>query len=114
MPKVFERVKQTSTSTGTGAVTVSGSYTGFQDFSDVYSVGDTLYYVIAAESGGDWEAGIGTYSAANTIQRDTVYESSNNGNKTNFAVGDKTVFVSYPAARSITSDQTVALAIALG
>tara|TARA_R100001510_G_scaffold17180_2_gene14487 strand:- start:17056 stop:17397 length:342 start_codon:yes stop_codon:yes gene_type:complete len=113
MPKVAERVRQSSLSTGTGNFTLSGTYQGFQSFSEVFSVGDTTYYVIADDLG-NWEVGIGTYSSANTLTRNIVYESSNGDAKVTFPAGDKRVFVSYPAARSITSDQTVALAIALG
>jgi len=114
MPKVAERVKQKSAVTGTGTVVLTDSYLGFQTFDNAFSVGDTLYYVIVANDSGEWENGIGTYSATNTLTRDSVYDSSNGGLKVSFTAGDKVVFVSYPAARSITSDQTVALAIALG
>jgi hypothetical protein len=113
MPKVAERVRQSSLTTGTGNFSLTGTYSGFQSFSDAFSIGDTTYYVIADDLG-NWEVGIGTYSALNTLTRDSVYESSNGDEKVTFPAGDKRVFVSYPAARSITSDQTVALAIALG
>ena len=66
MAKLYDRVKQTSTSTGTGDFTLSGSVGGFKDFSDVFSVGDETYYCITADDG-EFEVGQGTYSAANTF-----------------------------------------------
>tara|TARA_R110002153_G_scaffold214124_3_gene366710 strand:+ start:187 stop:525 length:339 start_codon:yes stop_codon:yes gene_type:complete len=110
---VFDRVKETTTTTGTGALTLSGPSTGFQAFSSVFSIGDTTFYSIVAEDG-SWETGIGTYSSANTLSRTTVLESSNSGNLVGFASGIKTAFVTYPASKSVTIDQSIALSIALG
>lgn len=110
---VFDRVKETTSVEGTGNVSLTGPQTGFQPFSSVFSVGDKTFYSIVSDSG-DWETGEGTYSAANTLRRDTVFESSNSGAKVPFAAGTKTVFVTYPAKKSITYDQSVALSIALG
>lgn len=113
MPKVFDRVKEASTTTGTGDFTLAGAESSFVGFSDVLAVGEETYYTITADST-EWEVGLGTYSATNTLRRDTVYSSSNNGAKVDFSVGDKVVFITFPAARTVTDQQAVALAIALG
>jgi hypothetical protein len=101
MPLVLaDRVKDTTTTTGTGTVTLSGTPpTGFQAFS-VIGNGNTTYYTIVA--GSQWEVGIGTYSSTGpTLSRDTVLESSNSGSLVNFSAGTKEVFVTYPAEKSI-------------
>ena len=94
-----DRIRQTSTTTGSGTFTLDGSVTGFQSFSAV-GEGNTTYYTIALDS--QWEVGIGTYSAG-TLSRDTVL-SSNTGSKVAFLAGAKDVFVSYPAEKSVNQD----------
>lgn len=112
MPVVYDRVKQSSTSTGTGDFTLSGSATGFRDFSEVFSVGDQTFYCITADDG-KFEVGQGTYSAADTLQRNTVFASSRFGDaKENFQAGSKIVFVTYPAAQSVTTSQAITFAVA--
>lgn len=89
-----DRVKDTSTTTGTGTVTVSGTApTGYQTFSAVYAVGDRVPYVIQHQSANEWETGRGTYTAANQIERTEVTASSNSNNAVNFSAGTKDVFV---------------------
>ena len=114
MAKVFDRVKEFTNVTGVGDITTTGAYPAFQRFSDVFTVGDTTFYSIVDGINGTWESGLGTYKAANTIERTKVLESSNSGLKVSFQVGEKTVFVTYPAKESITSSQSIALSIALG
>jgi hypothetical protein len=94
-----DRIRQTSTTTGSGTLTLDGTVTGFQPFSAV-GEGNTTYYTIALDS--QWEVGIGTYSAG-TLSRDTVLSSST-GSKIVFAAGAKDVFVSYPAEKSVNQD----------
>jgi len=94
-----DRIRQTSTTTGSGTLTLDGSVTGFQSFS-VIGDGNTTYYTIALDS--QWEVGIGTYSAG-TLSRDTVLSSST-GSKIVFGAGTKDVFVSYPAEKSVNQD----------
>lgn len=97
---VADRVKETTTTTGTGTVTLAGAVTGFQSFS-VVGNGNTTYYVIASTTGSEWEVGIGTYtSSGTTLSRDTVLASSNSNTFVNFSAGTKEVFVTYPAAYS--------------
>ena len=95
---VKDRVQETSSTTGTGTLTLSGAATGYQSFSSAIGNGNTTYYAIY--SGSDWEVGVGTVSAG-TLSRDTVLESSNAGSLVNFSAGVKTVFCTYPAERSV-------------
>jgi hypothetical protein len=88
----------TSTTTGTGDITLAGAVTGFKAFSQVCSVGDTFHYLIEAVDGsgnrtGSWEVGLGTYSAANTLTRTTVHNSSNADAAVSFAAGTKRVML---------------------
>jgi len=97
---VKDRVKETTTTTGTGTITLAGAVSGFQAFS-VIGDGNETFYTIAG--GGEWEVGIGTYtSSGTTLSRDTVLDSSNSGSLVDFAAGTKDVFVTYPAERTIT------------
>lgn len=96
-----DRVQETTTTTGTGTITLAGAVTGFQSFAAVGN-GNTTFYSIADQSGSQWEVGIGTYtSSGTTLSRDTVLSSSNSGSLVNFSAGTKNVFVTYPAGRSV-------------
>ena len=96
---VKDRVKVTSTTTGTGTFTLGAAADGFQDFS-VIGDGNSTFYTIS--DGTDWEVGIGTYTASGTtLSRDTILESSNSGNAVDWPAGDKDVFVTYPAEKSV-------------
>jgi hypothetical protein len=96
-----DRVKETATAPGTGAVTLAGAVTGFQRFSAVMTTGDLCYYTIADQSGANWEVGIGTYSGVNTLTRTTILASSNSGSVVNFTTGTQDVFITYPATTAI-------------
>ena len=99
-----DRVQETTTTTGTGSVTLLGAVTGFQSFAAVGNT-NTCYYTIAAQTTSDWEVGIGTYSTTGpTLARTTVLASSNSGSLVNFPAGTKSVFVTYPAEKSINYD----------
>ena len=101
---VKDRVQETSTTTGTGTITLAGAVTGFQSFS-VIGNSNTTYYAIVG--GSEWEVGLGTYtSSGTTLSRDTILESSNGGTAVNFSAGTKNVFVTYPAERSTYQDST--------
>lgn len=98
-----DRVKVTTTTTGTGTLTLGSAAAGYQSFS-VIGDGNTTYYTIFDVGTGAWEVGIGTYTASGTtLSRDTVLSSSNAGALVDFAAGDKSVFVTYPAEKSSVS-----------
>jgi hypothetical protein len=95
---VKDRVQETTTTTGTGTVTLAGAVTGFQTFAAIGD-GNTTYYAII--SGTDWEVGLGTYTASGTtLSRDTILESSNAGSAITLS-GTSNVFCTYPAERSV-------------
>ena len=105
MPLVLaDRVQETTTTTGTGSVTLLGAVTGFQSFA-VIGNGNTTFYTIADQGGANWEVGIGTYSTTGpALARTTVLASSNGGSLVTFTAGIKTVFVTYPSEQSVNLD----------
>ncbi len=111
-----DRVKQQTTTTGTGTITLGDQPAGYQSFAAGITNGSTVYYAIANTESGvtEWEVGLGTFSSsgAGTVTRDTVYTSSNSNNKTNFGAGVKEIFVTYPASRSLfkAADNSISLA----
>jgi hypothetical protein len=108
---IADRVKETTTTTGTGTVTLLGASTGFQSFAAVGN-GNTTYYTIAGQTSSEWEVGIGTYtSSGTTLARTTVLASSNSGSLVNFSAGTKDVFVTYPAEKSVNQDASGAVNI---
>lgn len=106
---VADRVKETSTSEGTGSVTLLGAEAGFQSFAAVGD-GNSTYYTILNRASGDWEVGIGTYTASGTtLSRDTILSSSSSGVAINFGAGTKDVFVDYPAEPAINAIDSVSV-----
>lgn len=101
-----DRVKETSTTTGTGTYDLDGAATGFQTFVAGIGTTNTCYYV--AEDGTDWEVGIGTVTDAtpDTLARTTILASSNSGSAVNWGAGTKNLFVSIPADRFV-GQQTI-------
>jgi len=101
---VKDRVKETTTTTGTGTVTLAGAEDGFQSFS-VIGDASTTYYAIV--SGNNWEVGLGTYtSSGTTLSRTTILESSNAGSAITLS-GTSDVFCTYPAEKAVTLNGTV-------
>ena len=100
---VADRVKEVTTTTGTGAYTLGGAAAGFQTFAAVTSDGDTVYYAITDDV--DWEVGLGTLSNSQaTLSRTTVLSSSNSGSSVNWGAGTKNVFLTLPAEKAILED----------
>jgi len=100
-----DRVKDTSTTTGTGNITVSGSAPfGYRTFSTVLSVNDTFYYAIQGQSTAEWEIGVGTYASTNQFARTTVLASSASGSAVSFSSGTKNVFITLAAAKTVQTD----------
>jgi hypothetical protein len=101
-----DRVLETTTSTGSGTITLAGAKQGYQSFAAIGD-GNETYYTIAGTT--EWEVGIGTYTASGTtLSRDTVLSSSDSGNKVAFSAGTKEVFVTYPSERAAYGDTSTA------
>jgi serine acetyltransferase len=101
-----DRVKETTTTAGTGTVTLLGAVTGFQSFA-VIGNANTTYYTITARTGTEWEVGIGTYTlSGTTLARTTVLANSAGTQPTalTFSAGTKDVFVTYPSSKSVNLD----------
>nr|BAR25656.1 hypothetical protein [uncultured Mediterranean phage uvMED] len=102
---VADRVKETTTTTGTGAITLAGAETNFVTFSSALSNGDTTYYAIIDDTNNAFEVGLGTFSSGgNSITRTTVLASSNSGSAVDLSAGTKEVFVNYPAGKAVFLD----------
>lgn len=102
MPLVIaDRVRETSTTTGTGTLTLDGAVTGFRTFSSAIGDTNTCYYTITL--GADYEIGVGTVGAG-TLARTTILKSSNSNSAVNFGAGTKDVFVTYPADKAVYKD----------
>jgi hypothetical protein len=107
-----DRVKETTSTTGTGAISLGGAVANFQAFSAVLSDADTTYYAIIDVTNSDYEIGLGTYSSGgNTLARTTILESSNGGSAVSFGAGNKNVFIAYPAEKSVYLDDSNQLVI---
>jgi len=100
---IADRVKDSTTTAGTGTITLSGTPpTGFQNFS-VIGNGNTTYYCIVGQTGSEWEVGVGTYtSSGTTLARTTVLSNSSatQPSALSFSAGTKDVFVTYPSEYS--------------
>jgi hypothetical protein len=101
---VNDRVKETSTTTGTGTFTLDGAVSGFETFSSAIGNTNTTYYAIV-NSNGEFEVGLGTVGAG-TLSRDTIISSSNSDAAENFTAGTKNVFVTLPAAKAVILDSS--------
>lgn len=102
-PYLFDRILETSTTTGTGTLTLAGAVTGYQSFAAVGD-GNTCLYALWGVDGsgvptGEWETGVGTYTASGTtLARTTVLQSSNSNAAVNLSAGTKRVALSLPSA----------------
>ena len=101
-----DRVKESTTTTGTGAISLGGSTATFDAFQTYMSNGDTTYYSIAHTTTGtdEWEVGLGTWNTGNTLTRTTVLAGSNGTSAVNFGGGSKEIFMTYPAAKALFKD----------
>ena len=96
---IKDRVKETTTTTGTGTYTLAGAEVGFQSFSAIGD-GNTTYYSVT-NTAGNWEVGIGTYTASGTtLARTTILSSSNSNNAVDWATGEKFIFVTQPSSKA--------------
>jgi hypothetical protein len=108
-----DRVKESSTSSGTGNITLGGAIPGYQTFNAAIATGSTVYYTIhnlTAGSDTEWEVGVGTFTSPSTLSRDTVLSSST-GSKVNFTAGASglEVFVTQPAEQALYTNQATGI-----
>ena len=103
-----DRVKETSTTTGTGTFDLAGAETGFESFVSGVGNGNQTYYAISNDGTNEFEVGIGTITDAtpDTLSRDTIISSSNSDAAVNFSAGTKTVFCTLPASRTPSAGMT--------
>jgi len=105
---VKDRIKETTSTTGTGTLTLAGAVAGYQAFS-VLGNGATTYYALTDANGTAWEVGLGTYTTSGTtLARTTVLDSSNSGSKITLTSGTHDVFVTYPADKAGFNDEGLA------
>jgi hypothetical protein len=102
---VNDRVKETSTTTGTGTFTLAGAVTGFETFSSAIGNTNTTYYAIVNTTNSEFEVGLGTVGAG-TLARTTIISSSNSDSAVDFSAGTKNVFVTLPASKSVILDSS--------
>ena len=103
---IDDRVKETSTTTGTGTLNLSGAVSGFQTFVAGVGDGNTTYYAIVNRDESEWETGVGTVTDASTdtLARTTVIASSNSDSAVDFSAGTKDVFTTLPASKAVYED----------
>jgi len=97
---IKDRIKETTTTTGTGDMSLGGADATFDTFSSCMSNSDTTYYAIVhtTYNTDEWEVGLGTYnSSTNALARTTVLAGSNGTSAVNFSAGDKNIFITFPA-----------------
>ncbi len=102
---INDRVKVTSTTTGTGAMALGSAVTGFETFAQGIGNNNTTYYCIFNQGTSEFEVGLGTLdgSSAN-LTRTTVISSSNSDAAVNFSAATKDVFCTLPASKSVFLD----------
>jgi hypothetical protein len=102
---VNDRVRETSTTTGTGTFTLAGAQTGFETFSTAIGNTNTTYYAISNQANGEFEVGLGTVGAG-TLARTTIISSSNSDSAVDFSAGTKDVFCTLPASKAVILDSS--------
>ena len=99
---INDRVKETSTTTGTGVFSIGNAVTGFETFAAGVGNSNTTYYAIVHQTANEFEVGLGTLNGdSSTITRTTVISSSNSDSAVNFSSGTKDVFCTFPASKTM-------------
>jgi hypothetical protein len=114
-----DRVKETSSSSGTGNIALGGAFPGYQTFNAAIASGSTVYYTIHNLTAGvdsEWEVGVGTFTSPATLARTTVLSSSNSGSAVNFTAGASglEVFITQPAEEAVYINQATGKVEAFG
>lgn len=99
-----DRVQETTTTTGTGTITLAGAVSGYKTFSSRMATSDTCWYAIVDSATGAWETGLGTLASSTTLARTTIVESSNADAAVSFAAGTKNVFITTIADKTVILD----------
>lgn len=97
MSRFADRVKETSVTTGTGNLTLAGAVSQFETFTANFTTNHRFFYAIVGQTGTEWEVGRGYLSAATTMVRETVFQSSNADALVNLSAGTKDVFCTIPS-----------------
>ena len=103
---VADRVRETTTTTGTGTLDLAGAVSGFRTFVSGIGDGNVTYYAIVHRTAAEFEIGIGTVTDASTdtLSRTTVLSSSNSNSAVTFSAGTKDVFCTQPASKAVFED----------
>ncbi len=102
---INNRVRETTSTTSTGAVTLAGAVDGFQTFAAGIGNSNTTYYAISLNTANEWEVGLGTLNGdSSTLTRTTVLESSNSDSAVDFSAGTKEVFCTLPSEKAVYLD----------
>lgn len=112
MTAFHDRVKETTTSTGSGNITLAGAVAQFQSISSRFAIGERFDYYIVGQTGSEWESGLGYLLDATTLVRERIYESSNADALVVFSAGTKDVFNSM-SGNSAASSAGIGLTIAM-
>jgi len=108
MPLYADRVQETSTTTGTGTLTLAGAVTGFRTFTSAIATGERVRYAIS--DGTNWEVGDGVLATSSTLTRENVFASSNSNALVSFGAGTKNVWIDAPAGAMADIGLTIAFA----
>ena len=103
-----DRVKETTTTTGTGTISLAGAEAGFESFVSAIGNSNTTYYAIAHQTANEFEIGIGTVTDASpdTLSRTTIISSTNSDAAVDFSAGTKDVFCTLPASKAVFFDES--------
>jgi hypothetical protein len=103
---VADRVRETTTTTGTGTLDLGGAVSGFRTFVSGIGDGNVTYYAIVHRTAAEFEIGIGTVTDASTdtLSRTTILSSSNSNSAVSFSAGTKDVFCTQPASKAVFED----------
>lgn len=101
---IYDRVQETTITSGTGSVTLQGAVAGYLSFTATVGISNQTYYGIVDDVDHVWEIGIGTLVDDTTLSRTTVIASSSGSSKINFAGNQSSVFLDVPAEKRIQID----------
>jgi len=103
---IKDRIKEGTTTTGTGDITLGGAAATFNTFQSYMTDGDTTFYAIVHTTSGvdEWEVGLGTWNTGNTLTRTTILSGSNGTSAVDFSSGTKDIFMTYPSSKAVFLD----------